>query len=72
MRAWRARNQLETEMAQVLAARKDELHPVPQGLGAQPEDPTPDWVDGYWYGRYHGLREAIYLAKQVENHDENL
>jgi hypothetical protein len=34
------------------------------------EPDTADKVDGYWYGRYHGLREAIYLMTEVENHNE--
>ena len=63
MRAWRARNQLESEMAQAEAALAD-LDPS----GLQPN--TPEWTDGYWYGRYHGLREAIHLMKEVENHHE--
>ena len=63
MRAWRARNQLETELAQVEAALADQDADDLMPVGAE-------WNDGWWWGRRHGLREALYLIREVENHVE--
>jgi hypothetical protein len=51
--------QLESELAQVIAARAD----------ARADTDTfdnPDYVDGYWYGRQVGLAAALTYLKGPE------
>jgi hypothetical protein len=63
MRATTALRQLQSEMEQTEQALADIDH--------QPFDlENENKVDGYWYGRYHGLRESIFLMQRVVDHKE--
>lgn len=56
MKRHRIITQLETEQAQVLAALADEDLTKREVYDSHME---PEWVAGYWYGRYVGNRGAL-------------
>jgi hypothetical protein len=52
--------QLESELAQVIAARADIDATIAAGMFGNPE-----YVDGYWYGRQVGLAAALTYLKET-------